>query len=69
MPKNLQANVPERGRLARQRGDALKSVESEINIEFNLNAFFALSRSCGRAVRAPTQSLDFFHCPKKLISL
>jgi hypothetical protein len=39
-PKKNQANVPERGRLARKRVCALKSVVPEINLEFNLNAIF-----------------------------
>jgi flagellar biosynthesis protein FlhB len=36
-PKKKERPVPERGRLARKRGDALKSVEAEINFGFNLN--------------------------------
>jgi hypothetical protein len=49
--------VPERASQARVRA---KNVAPEIKVDFMLNAFFALSRSCGLAKRAPAQLLDIF---------
>jgi hypothetical protein len=52
--------VPERGRLARKRGDALKNVESEINIEFNLNAFRLLRNLAGEPPALRHRTLKIF---------
>jgi hypothetical protein len=46
-PKKNQAIVPERGRLARKRGDALKNVAPEIKIGFTRNVL-----DCSAILRA-----------------